>query len=168
MKCTLLIIAALTAILSIAAQAHIGWSLSECRAKYGIEIKSAKATNSGEVHYFVAPAANLAISVIIRGDKVKSVIYQNTDGQVFSSSEIDILQKINQKEMLGCEGIEWEPVFNVPTGIQLWTLFRQGDGELQAILMGDSDQKFEIRTWDQIAVEKKAIQLDKLDQLKGI
>ena len=43
----ILLIAALAAILSTGAQAHIGWSLSDCQARYGAEVKPSKNTNSG-------------------------------------------------------------------------------------------------------------------------
>ena len=58
----ILLIAALAAILSIGAQAHIGWSLSDCQARYGAEVKPSKNTNSGEIHYFSVPAAGMTLS----------------------------------------------------------------------------------------------------------
>ena len=59
---------------------------------------------------------------------------------------------------------------DVPSNIKVWNLLRHSDGQLQTNLSnGDlNDQRLEIRTWDQIAVETKAIRLDKLDQLKGM
>ena len=111
----------------------------------------------------------MTLSVILRNDKVKSIIYRKA-GEKFSIDEIDILQKLNQKEILGCEGIKWIEETDVPSFARVWDLTRDGDGQLQAMLTnGDlNDQRFEIRTWDQIQVEIKAIRLDKLDQLKGM
>lgn len=165
----ILLIATLAAILSTGAQAHIGWSLSDCQARYGAEVKPSKNTNSGEIHYFSVPAAGMTLSVILRNDKVKSIIYRKV-GEKFSIDEIDILQKLNQKEILGCEGIKWIEETDTPSFVRVWDLTRDGDGQLQAMLTnGDlNDQRFEIRTWDQIQVETKAIRLDKLDQLKGM
>jgi hypothetical protein len=168
MKRTLLI-AALAAILSTGAQAHIGWSLSDCKARYGAEVKPSKNTNSGEINYFSVQAAGLTLSVILRNDKVKSIIYRKA-GEKFSLDEIDILQKLNQKEILGCEGIKWTEQTDPADSTRVWVLNRDGDHQLQALLSNGSlnDQKFEIRTWDQSEVETKAIRLDKLDQLQGM
>ena len=165
----ILLIAALAAILSTGAQAHIGWSLSDCKARYGAEVKPTKNTNSGEIHYFSVQAAGMTLSVILRNDKVKSIIYRKA-GEKFSIDEIDILQKLNQKEILGCEGLKWIEETDPTANMRVWVLNRDGDPQLQALLSNGSlnDQKFEIRTWDQSEVETKAIRLDKLDQLQGM
>jgi hypothetical protein len=166
MKRTLLI-AAFAAILSISAQAHIGWSLQQCIDRYGAEVKASKNTNSGEIHYFVK--AGYRLSVILRNNKVKSIIYRKSD-EPFTSVEIDIIQKLNQKELLGCEGISWVDNTDVPNGVKVWDLVREGEEQLQTLLSnGDlNDQKLEIRTGDQIFVESKAIRLDKQDELTGM
>jgi hypothetical protein len=163
------LIAAFAAILSTSAQAHIGWSLSDCQVRYGAEVKPSKSTNSGEIHYFSIQVAEMTLSVILRNDKVKSIIYRKA-GEKFSPDEIDILQKLNQKEILGCEGIKWTEQTDAADRMRVWVLDRDGDHQLQALLSNGSlnDQKFEIRTWDQSEVETKAIRLDKLDQLKGM
>lgn len=168
MKRIIFIIAALAAIFSTAAQAHIGWSLNDCIAKYGKETKPPKSTNSGEIHYFYVPSSSLSLSVILRNDKVKSIIYREI-ASTFGSDEIDILQQLNQREMLGSEGIKWTLDVDI-TGLKVWSLHRDGDGQLQALLTEDNvnGQKLEIRTYDQINVETNAIRQDKLDQLKGM
>ena len=168
MKRGLFIIAALAGILSTEAQAHIGWDLNDCIGRYGKEIKESKNTNSGEIHYFYVATSNLSLSVIMRNDKVKAIIYRKT-GVTFSSDEVDILQQLNQKEMLGCEGIKWTVDVDID-GLKVWSLHRDGNGQLQALLSDDklNGQKFEIRTYDQINVETNAIRQDKLDQLKGM
>ena len=168
MKRTLLL-AALAAISTIGAQAHIGWDLATCTQKYGQEAKPLKEANAGEIHYFLAGDMN--ISVILRNDKVKSILYRKASGEIFSSDEIDILQKKNQAELLGCEGIEWIPNPNAPTGAQIWSLTRQAKPELQTLLIDQgTPQKsayvLVIRTWDQIAVDQEAAKQDQLDKLK--
>ncbi len=172
-KLTLITLAAFATLLLSAgsASARIGWTLTECINKYGEEVKVTKNTNSGEIHYFSVTRGDLTlkVSVILRNDKVKSIIYRKVS-EPFTYDEIDILQKLNQKEMLGCEGIEWTAELELPNGVKAWDLFRQGNGQLQSILsnVNINDQRFEIRTYDQIAVEMKAIQLDKLDQMQGM
>ena len=125
MKRTLLI-AALATILSTSAQAHIGWSLSDCLVRYGPEVKASKNTNSGEIHYFSNRAAEMTLSVILRNDKVKSIIYRKA-GEKFGPDEIDILQKLNQKEILGYEGIKWTEQTDSVGSMRVWVLSRDGD-----------------------------------------
>src|SRR3984957_12506342 len=105
MKRILLLAVALVAISAVGAQAHIGWDLATCIQRYGEESKPLKRGNAGDVHYFTA--GDMGISVILRNDKVKSITYRKISGQPFSSEETDILQKKNQTEMLGCDGIDW-------------------------------------------------------------
>src|SRR5271170_4373079 len=95
----ILLLAALVAISTVGAQAHIGWDLATCIQKYGEESKPLKKGNAGEIHYF--NAGDLVINVTLRNDKVKSISYRKITGETFSSEETDILQKKNQTEILG-------------------------------------------------------------------
>ena len=92
-------------------------------------------------------------------------------GESFSVDETDILQKKNQAEILGSEGIEWTQDFG-PTA-QIWFLTRQEKPELQAVLLNQGTEKtpayvLVIRTWDQISVDKEAAKQDQLDKLKAL
>jgi hypothetical protein len=168
---SILLFAALVAISTIGAQAHIGWDLATCVQRYGEESKPLKKANAGEIHYFLAGDMN--ISVILRNDKVKSILYRKTSGETFSSDETDILQKKNQAELLGCEGIEWIQNPAAPTGVQIWSLTRQDKPELQTLLIDQGTSRksayvLVVRTWDQIAVDREAAKQDQLDKLKNM
>ena len=172
MKHASLLAAALLAISTVGAQAHIGWDLVTCIQKYGNESKPLKKDNAGEVHYFTV--GDMGINVILRNDKVKSICYRKISGQTFSGEETDILQKKNQAEILGCEGIEWIENPNVQNGTQIWTLTRQGRSELQSVLINKAATSerpayvLVIRTWDQIAVDQDADKQDQLDKLRSL
>jgi hypothetical protein len=100
---------------------------------------------------------------------VRSIFYRKA-GEKFLAEEIDVLQKKNQAEILGCEGIEWVAEPLAPTGTKFWYLIRQDKPELQSLMYPGSlnDTVLEIRTWDQAAVETNAIKQDQIDKLKGI
>jgi hypothetical protein len=66
---------------------------------------------------------------------VKSISYRKISGKTFSPEETDILQKKNQTEILGCEGIEWIQIPDVLNGTLIWTLARQQKYELQSVLV---------------------------------
>jgi hypothetical protein len=172
MKRILLLAAALVAISTVGAQAHIGWDLATCIQRYGDESKPLKKGNAGEIHYFTA--GDMGISVTLRNDKVKSISYRKISGQTFSAEETDILQKKNQTEILGCEGIEWIPNLNVPNGAQVWSLTRQEKPELQSVLINKAATSerpayvLVIRTWDQIFVEQDAATQDQLDKMRNL
>jgi hypothetical protein len=159
-------------LLTIGAQAHIGWDLSTCVLKYGEESKPLTKGNAGEVHYFTA--GDMGITVILRNDKVKSIAYRKISGQAFSSEETDILQKKNQSEILGCEGIDWVRNFNVSSGIEVWSLARHDKGELQSVLVNKAATadrpayELVIRTWDQILVDRDASTQDRLDKMRNL
>ncbi len=123
MKRIILLAAALVAISTAGVQAHIGWDLSTCIQKYGDESKPLKKGNAGEIHYFTA--GDVGICVTLRNDKVKSISYRKISGKTFSPEETDILQKKNQVEILGCEGIEWIQSLNTAAGTQTWSLTRR-------------------------------------------
>jgi hypothetical protein len=115
----------------------------------------------------VSTASNALSTNLLRS------LTQCTSGEIFSSDEIDILHKKNQAELLGCEGIEWIPNPNAPTGAQIWSLTRQDKPELQTLLIDQgTPQKsayvLAIRTWDQISVDREAAKQDQLDKLKGL
>jgi hypothetical protein len=172
MKRILLLAAALVAISTVGAQAHIGWDLATCIQRYGDESKPLKKGNAGEIHYFAA--GDMGISVILRNDKVKSISYRKISGQTFSAEETDILQKKNQTEILGCEGIEWIPNLNAPNGTQVWSLTRQEKHELQSVLINKAATSerpayvLVIRTWDQISVDQDAATQDQLDKMRNL
>jgi hypothetical protein len=172
MKRILLFAAALVAISTVGAQAHIGWDLATCIQRYGDESKPLKKGNAGEIHYFTA--GDMGICVILRNDKVKSISYRKISGQTFSAEETDILQKKNQTEILGCEGIEWIQNSNALNGTQIWTLTRQEKSELQSVLInkaGTSERPayvLVIRTWDQILVDQDAGKQDQLDKMRNL
>jgi hypothetical protein len=163
----LLLTMACAAALATGAQAHIGWDLQTCLRKYGEESQADKPTNAGDVYFF--RAGGMQITVTLRNDKVKSVRYRKF-GETFTPDEIDILQHNNQKELIGCDGLEWTQDFDVPKDRSVWYLTRNGKVELQAILVGGNlnDYILEIRTWDQASVETAAVKQDKLDKLKGL
>ena len=172
MKRILLFAAALVAISTVGAQAHIGWDLATCIQRYGDEAKPLKKGNAGEIHYFTT--GDMGISVILRNDKVKSIAYRKISGETFSAKETDILQKKNQAEVLGCEGIEWIQNPNAQNGTQVWTLTRQEKPELQSVLINKA-ATFErpayvlvIRTWDQISVDQDANTQDQLDKMRNL
>jgi hypothetical protein len=172
MKRPLLLAAALVAISAVGAQAHIGWDLATCIQRYGVESKPLKNGNAGEIHYFTA--GDVDISVILRNDKVKSISYRKISGKSFSPEETDILQKKNQTEILGCEGIEWIRNPNVQNRAQVWFLSRQEKPELQSVLIdqGATPEKpayvLVIRTWDQISVDQDAARQDQLDKMRNL
>ena len=166
-----LIFAALVAISTIGAQAHIGWDLATCIQKYGEESQPLKRGNAGETHYFAA--GDMRISVVLRNDKVKSIFYRKISGKTFSPDEADILRKKNQAELLGCEGIEWIQNLNAPTGVEIWSLARQEKKELQAFVINQGTTEnvayvLVIRTWDQIAVDQEAAKQDQLDKMRNL
>jgi hypothetical protein len=172
MKRILLFAAVLVSISTVGAQAHIGWDLATRIQRYGNESKPLQKGNAGEIHYFTA--GDMGISIILRNDKVKSISYRKISGQTFSAEETDILQKKNQTEILGCEGIEWIQNSNALNGTQIWTLTRQDKSELQSVLInkaGTSERPayvLVIRTWDQISVDKDAGTQDKLDKMRNL
>jgi hypothetical protein len=163
----LFLTAACAAFLATGAQAHIGWDLQTCLARYGRESLADKPTNAGDVYFF--DAGGMHITVTLRNDKVKSVRYRKV-GEKFTPEEIDILQHTNQKDLIGCEGLEWTQDLSAPKDRSVWYLVRNGSIELQAILVAGSlnDYILEIRTWDQASVETAAVKQDKLDKLKGL
>ena len=172
MKRILLFAAALGAISTVGAQAHIGWDLATCIQRYGDESKPLKKGNAGEIHYFTA--GDMGICVILRNDKVKSISYRKISGQTFSAEETDILQKKNQTEILGCEGIDWIQNPYAPNGRQVWSLSRHDKPELQSVLMDKptTSQRpayvLMIRTWDQILVDQDAARQDQLDKMRNM
>jgi hypothetical protein len=172
MKRILLLAATLVAISTVGAQAHIGWDLAACIQRYGDESKPLKKGNAGEVHYFTA--GDLGISVTLRNDKVKSISYRKISGKTFSTEETDILQKKNQTEILGCEGIEWIRNLNAQSGTQVWSLSRQEKPELQSVLIDQAITPerpayvLVIRTWDQISVDQDAARQDQLDKMRNL
>jgi hypothetical protein len=172
MKRIPLLAAALVAISTVGAQAHIGWDLATCIQKYGNESKSLKKGNAGEIHYFTV--GDMGINVTLRNDKVKSISYRKISGQTFSSEETDILQKKNQAEILGCEGIEWIQNLNAQNGAQIWTLARQEKSELQSVLVNKAAASerpayvLVIRTWDQISVDLGGDHQDQLDKMNNL
>jgi hypothetical protein len=172
MKRIPLLAAALVAISTVGAQAHIGWDLATCIQKYGNESKSLKKGNAGEIHYFTV--GDMGINVTLRNDKVKSISYRKISGQTFSSEETDILQKKNQAEILGCEGIEWIQNLNAQNGAQIWTLARQEKSELQSVLVNKAAASerpayvLVIRTWDQISVDQGGDHQDQLDKMNNL
>jgi hypothetical protein len=172
MKRIPLLAAALVAISTVGAQAHIGWDLATCIQKYGSESKSLKKGNAGEIHYFTV--GDMGINVTLRNDKVKSISYRKISGQTFSSEETDILQKKNQAEILGCEGIEWIQNLNAQNGAQIWTLARQEKSELQSVLVNKAAASerpayvLVIRTWDQISVDQGGDHQDQLDKMNNL
>jgi hypothetical protein len=172
MKRILLLAAALVAISTVGAQAHIGWDLAACIQRYGDESKPLKKGNAGEIHYFIA--GDLNINVTLRNDKVKSISYRKISGKTFTTEETDILQKKNQTEILGCEGIEWVQNLNVPNGAQVWSLSRHENPELQSVLIDQAVTPEKpayvlmIRTWDQIAVDQDATRQDQLDKMRNL
>src|ERR1700736_1683219 len=72
------LLAALVALSTIGAQAHIRWDLAT-------GIQAPQKGNAGEIHYFAAGDMN--ISVILRNDKVKSILYRKVSGEAFSCDE---------------------------------------------------------------------------------
>jgi hypothetical protein len=172
MKRILLLAAALVGISTVGAQAHIGWDLATCIQRYGDESKPLKKGNAGEIHYFTA--GDMGIKVILRNDKVKSISYEKISGQTFSAEETDILQKKNQTEILGCEGIEWIQNPNAQSGTQIWSLTRQEKPELQSVLINKAIAPerptyiLVIRTWDQISVDQDAATQDQLDKMRNL
>jgi hypothetical protein len=172
MKRILLLAAALVAISTVGAQAHIGWDLATCIQRYGDESKPLKRGNAGETHYFTA--GDMGIKVILRNDKVKSISYRKMSGQTFTAEETDILQKKNQTEILGCEGIEWIQVPNVLNEALICTLARQDKYELQSVLVNKAAISerpayvLVIRTWDQISVDRDAATQDQLDKMRNL
>jgi hypothetical protein len=160
------------AISAVGAQAHIGWDLAACIQRYGEETQPLKKGNAGEVHYFAA--GDLGITVTLRNDKVKSISYRKITGKTFSTEETDILQKKNQVEILGCEGIEWVQNPNAQNGTQVWSLSRQEKPELQSVLIdkattpGKPAYVLVIRTWDQISVDQDAGHQDQLDKMRNL
>jgi hypothetical protein len=172
MRRILLFATALVAISTVGAQAHIGWDLSTCILKYGEESKPLTRGNAGEIHYFTA--GDMGITVILRNDKVKSIAYRKISGQTFTSEESDILQKKNQTEILGCDGIDWVQNFNVSSGTEVWSLARHDKGELQSVLVnkgttaGKPAYVLVIRTWDQILVDQDAAKQDRLDNMRNL
>jgi hypothetical protein len=172
MNRVLLLAAALVAISTIGAQAHIGWDLATCIQRYGEESKPLTKGNAGEIHYFTV--GDMGINVTLRNDKVKSISYRKISGQTFSSEETDILQKKNQAEILGCEGIEWIQNLNAQNGAQIWTLARQEKSELQSVLVNKAAASerpayvLVIRTWDQISVDQGGDHQDQLDKMNNL
>jgi hypothetical protein len=170
MKRILLLAAALVAVST--AQAHIGWDLATCIQKYGDESKPLKKGNAGEIHYFTA--GDMSIAVTLRNDKVKSISYRKISGKTFSPEETDILQKKNQTEILGCEGIEWIQNLNAQNGTQVWSLIRQEKPELQSVQINQAATPerpayvLVIRTWDQISVDQDAARQDQLDKMRNL
>jgi hypothetical protein len=169
-KLILLLAAALVAVST--AQAHIGWDLATCIQKYGDESKPLKKGNAGEIHYFTA--GDMSIAVTLRNDKVKSISYRKISGKTFSPEETDILQKKNQTEILGCEGIEWIQNLNAQNGTQVWSLIRQEKPELQSVQINQAATPerpayvLVIRTWDQISVDQDAARQDQLDKMRNL
>jgi hypothetical protein len=106
--------------------------------------------------------------------KEKSITYRKISGQTFTNEETDILQKKNQTEMLGCDGIDWVQNVNDSNGTQVWSLLRHDKGELQSVLVnkattGDRPAYIlVIRTWDQISVDRDAATQDRLDNLRNL
>jgi hypothetical protein len=172
MQRLLLFAAALVTISTVGAQAHIGWDLATCLQRYGDESKPLKKGNAGEIHYFTA--GDMGISVILRNDKVKSISYRKISGKTFSAEETDILQKKNQTEILGCEGIEWIQNLNAQNAAQVWSLTRQGKPELQSVQVNQAATPerpayvLVIRTWDQIPVDQDAARQDQLDKMRNL
>jgi hypothetical protein len=172
MKRVLLLAAALVAISTIGAQAHIGWDLATCIQRYGEESEPLTKGNAGEIHYFTA--GDMGISVILRNDKVKSISYRKISGKTFSTEETDILQKKNQAEILGCEGIEWIQNLNAHNGAEIWSLTRQEKPELQSVLINKAATPerpayvLVIRTWDQILVDQDSATQDQLDKMRNL
>jgi hypothetical protein len=168
----LLLLAALVAISTVGAQAHIGWDLATCIQRYGDESKPLKKGNAGEIHYFTV--GDLGVTVTLRNDKVKSISYRKITGETFSSEETDILQKKNQTEILGCEGIDWIQNPNAQSGRQVWSLSRHDKPELQSVLMDKATTSerpayvLMIRTWDQILVDQDGARQDQLDKMRNM
>jgi len=131
-----------------------------------------KKGNAGDIHYFTV--SDMGINVILRNDRVKSISYRKISGKTFSSEETDILQKKNQTEILGCEGIEWVQNPNAQNGTEVWSLTRQEKPELQSVLINQATMPdrpayvLVIRTWDQISVDQDAARQDQLDKLKAM
>jgi hypothetical protein len=172
MKRILLLAAGLVAVSTVGAHAHIGWDLVSCIQRYGEESKPLKKGNAGEIHYFTA--GDVGISVTLRNDKVKSISYRKISGKTFTPEEMDILQKKNQAEILGCEGIEWIQNLNAHNGAQVWSLSRQDKPELQSVLIDQavtperSAYVLVIRTWDKILVDQDAARQDQLDKMRNL
>jgi hypothetical protein len=172
MRRILLLATALGALSTVGAQAHIGWDLSTCIQKYGEESKPLKRGNAGEIHYFTA--GDMGITVILRNDKVKSIAYRKISGLTFTSEETDILQKKNQTEILGCDGIDWVQNFKAPAGTEVWSLDRHYQGELQSVLVNTAATaqkpayELVIRTFDQIMVDRDAATQDRLDNMRNL
>ncbi|MBV8377599.1 MAG: hypothetical protein JO279_11420 [Verrucomicrobia bacterium] len=169
----ILLFAGLVAISTVGAQAHIGWDLATCTQKYGQEVKPLTRGNAGEVHYFTV--GDMGLTVTLRNDKVKKIVYRKMSGQTFSSEEIDILQKKNQADILGWEGIEWlQTLSNPESGTQIWLLNRQGVTGFQSFITNQATSPdrpayvFVIRTWDQISVDREAAMQDKLDKMRNL
>jgi hypothetical protein len=105
---------------------------------------------------------------------VKSISYRKISGKTFSTEETDILQKKNQAEILGCEGIEWIQNLNAHTGVEIWSLTRQEKPELQSVLVNKAATPerpayvLVIRTWDQISVDQDAATQDQLDKMRNL
>jgi hypothetical protein len=96
-----LIFAALVAISTIGAQAHIGWDLATCIQKYGEESQPLKRGNAGETHYF--SAGDMGISVVLRNDKVKSIFYRKISGKTFSPDETAFFAKRTKPNFSGAK-----------------------------------------------------------------
>ena len=124
--------------------------------------------------FITSPQVTWVSSVTLRNDKVKSISYRKISGQTFSSEETDILQKKNQAEILGCEGIEWIQNLNAQNGAQIWTLTRQEKSELQSVLVNKAATSerpayvLVIRTWDQISVDQGGDHQDQLDKMNNL
>lgn len=85
-----------TLILSATAQARIGYSLSECRAKYGYEVKTEVAWCGGVAYSFKSSGVYLYL-IIGADDKVNDVTYfDNTKAAPLSSAVRESLWKLNQ------------------------------------------------------------------------
>jgi hypothetical protein len=102
----ILLFAALVAISTAGAQAHIGWDLATCIQRYGDESKPLKKGNAGEIHYFTV--GDLGVTVTLRNDKVKSISYRKISGETFSTEETDILQKKNQNSRMRWDRLDSE------------------------------------------------------------
>jgi hypothetical protein len=134
---------AVAGLIANSAQARIGWDLKKCQDNYGAEVKPVQTTAFGEVHFFKVGEINLR--VVLRNEEVKRILYRKDNGQPFSPDEVEVLQKKNQSELLGAEGIEWTPRIEahvLKTGAAVWiqSLSRQQHILLQC-LTGEVNDK---------------------------
>ena len=160
-----------TLTLSATAQAQIGYSLSQCRAKYGHEVKTEVAWCGGDAYSF--KSRGLYLYAIIGADgKVNDVNYfDNTKAAPLSSAARESLWKLNQGDKvydnldLGLWNFRKQFKRLGQEGGEHWLEY-SWDGKEGLVMNPSKKNGFQIRSLKAFQTQQKSIQAEAKGQVK--